>query len=44
VYRQLIEDGKVFDTAANPPDITIDEIDVPENVRLIIGGGLERLD
>ncbi|HWN58725.1 MAG TPA: AAA family ATPase, partial [Methylomirabilota bacterium] len=45
VYRHLIEDGKVFDTAGQfRPDITIDEIDVPENVRLIIGRRLERLD
>jgi tetratricopeptide (TPR) repeat protein len=45
VYRHLIEDGKVFDGAGEfRTDITIDEIDVPENVRLIIGRRLERLD
>jgi hypothetical protein len=45
VYRHLIEDGKVFDAAGQfRTDVEIDEIDVPENVRLIIGRRLERLD
>jgi tetratricopeptide (TPR) repeat protein len=45
VYRHLIEDGKVLDAAGQfRTDIKIDEIDVPENVRLIIGRRLERLD
>jgi hypothetical protein len=45
VYRHLIEEGKVFDAAGKfRPDITIDESDVPENVRLIISRRLERLD
>jgi hypothetical protein len=45
VYRHLIEDGRVFDAAGQfRTDIEIDEIDVPENVRLIIGRRLERLD
>jgi predicted ATPase len=45
VYRHLIEEGKVFDAAGHfRADIEIDEIDVPENVRLIIGRRLERLD
>ena len=45
VYRHLIEEGKVFDAAGQfRADIEIDEIDVPENVRLIIGRRLERLD
>ena len=45
MYRHLIEDGKVFDAAGRfRTDIEIDEIDVPENVRLIIGRRLERLD
>ncbi len=44
VYRHLVEDGKVFDADGEfRTDITIDEIDVPENVRLIIGRRLERL-
>src|SRR5260370_26640126 len=44
VYWHLIEDGKVFDEAGEfRPDIKIDEIDVPENVRLIISRRLERL-
>ena len=45
VYRHLVEEGKVFDAAGQfRTDIEIDEIDVPENVRLIIGRRLERLD
>jgi AAA ATPase-like protein len=45
VYRHLLEDGKVFDAAGQfRTDIKIDESDVPENVRLIIGRRLERLE
>jgi tetratricopeptide (TPR) repeat protein len=45
VYRHLVEEGKVFDEAGQfRADIEIDEIDVPENVRLIIGRRLERFD
>ena len=45
VYRHLVEEGKVFDAAGQfRTDIEIDEIDVPENVRLIIGRRLERFD
>src|SRR5229473_6247776 len=45
VYRHLVEERKVFDAAGRfRTDIKIDEIDVPENVRLIIGRHLERLD
>jgi tetratricopeptide (TPR) repeat protein len=45
MYRHLIEDGKVFDSAGRfRTDIEIDEIDIPENVRLIIGRRLERLN
>jgi predicted ATPase len=44
VYRHLIEEGKVFDAAGQfRTDLEIDEIDVPEDVRLIIGRRLERL-
>jgi tetratricopeptide (TPR) repeat protein len=47
VFRHLVEDGKVFDAAgefrADLADIMIEETDVPENVRLIIGRRLERL-
>jgi tetratricopeptide (TPR) repeat protein len=43
VYRHLVEEGKVFDAAGQfRTGIQIDEIDVPENVRLIIGRRLER--
>jgi predicted ATPase len=45
VYRHLIEDGKILDKAGEfRTDISIDETDVPENVRLIISRRLERLD
>jgi tetratricopeptide (TPR) repeat protein len=45
VYRHLIEEGKVFDEAGQlRKDIKIDEIDVPDNVRLIISRRLGRLD
>jgi tetratricopeptide (TPR) repeat protein len=43
VYRHLIEERKLFDSAARiRADLKIDEIDVPENVRLIIGRRLRR--
>src|ERR1700719_4500166 len=45
VYQHLVEEGKVFDAAGKfRTDIKIDEIDVPENVRLIIGRRLERFE
>jgi tetratricopeptide (TPR) repeat protein len=45
VYRHLVEEGKLFDVAGQfRTDIKIEEIDVPENVRLIIGRRLDRLD
>src|SRR5437899_12914535 len=45
LYRHLVEEGKVFDAAGQfLKDIKIDEVDVPENVRLIVGRRLERLD
>ncbi len=44
VYHHLIEDGRVLDAAGEfRPDITIDEIDVPESARLVIGRRLDRL-
>ena len=44
VYRHLLEEGKLFDAAGEfRIDIKIDEIDVPDNVRLVIGRRLERL-
>jgi predicted ATPase len=43
VYRHLCEEEKVFDTAGQfRSDLTIDEIDVPDDVRLIIGRRLHR--
>jgi AAA ATPase domain len=45
VYRHLIDEGKVFDAIGQfCTDVEIDEIEVPETVRLIIGRRLERLD
>ena len=45
VYRHLFERGKVFDDAGQfRTDIEIAENEVPENVRLIIGRRLERLN
>jgi hypothetical protein len=45
VYRHLIEEEKVFDEAGEfRTDVEIAENEVPENVRLIIGRRLERLD
>jgi predicted ATPase len=45
VYRHLIEEGKIFDSAGQfRSDIKIAESDLPENVRLIISRRLERLD
>jgi len=44
VYHHLVEDGRVFDAAGEfRSDITVDEIDVPENVRMVIGRRLDRL-
>ena len=45
MYRHLNEEGKVFDQAGQfRTDIEIAENDVPENVRLIIGRRIARLD
>ena len=45
VYRHLTEDGKIFDADGRfRDDIKIDETDVPENVRLIIGRRLGQFD
>ncbi len=45
VYRHLLEDAKVFDEAGEfRTDIKVDEVDVPENVRLMISRRLERLN
>jgi tetratricopeptide (TPR) repeat protein len=45
MYRHLFEEGKLFDAAGQfRHDIKLEEIDVPENARLIISRRLERLD
>jgi tetratricopeptide (TPR) repeat protein len=44
VYRHLVEDGKLFDASGEVrTDINVDELDVPESVRLVIGRRLQRL-
>ena len=45
VYRHLIEEGKLFDAAGQfRTELKLEESDVPENVRLIIGRRLKRLE
>lgn len=43
VFRHLVEEGKLLDGGEFREDITIDELDVPESVRLVVGRRLERL-
>jgi predicted ATPase len=43
VYRHLLDDGKIFDSAGRlRTDVKIDEVEVPENVRLILARRLKR--
>ena len=43
LYRHLIEEGRIFDSSGQfQSDLKIDEIDVPDNVRLVIARRLER--
>jgi class 3 adenylate cyclase/tetratricopeptide (TPR) repeat protein len=44
VFRHLVEEGKVFDeSGAFRTNIRVNELDVPESVRLVVGRRLERL-
>jgi class 3 adenylate cyclase/tetratricopeptide (TPR) repeat protein len=44
VFWHLVEEGKVFDeTGAFRANLTVNELDVPESVRLVVGRRLERL-
>ncbi len=44
VYRHLVEEGKVFDAEGEfRTDLEVDEVDVPESVRLVVGRRLGRL-
>jgi tetratricopeptide (TPR) repeat protein len=44
VFRHLAEEGRLFDAAgAFRTDLRVDELDVPESVRLVVGRRLERL-
>jgi class 3 adenylate cyclase/tetratricopeptide (TPR) repeat protein len=44
VFRHLAEEGRLFDAAGDfRADLAVDELDVPESVRLVVGRRLERL-
>lgn len=43
VFRHLVEEGKLLENGAFRTGITIDELDVPESVRLVVGRRLARL-
>ena len=44
VYRHLVEEGRLLDDEGQfRADLTIADLDVPENVRLVIGRRLDRL-
>ena len=44
VYRHFVEEGRVFDANGDfRTDLRIDELEVPESVRLVVGRRLERL-
>jgi AAA ATPase-like protein len=44
VYKHLVEEGKIFDdTGQFRADLTVDEVDVPDNVRLVLGRRLGQL-
>jgi len=44
VYKHLAEEGRLFDAAGQfRTDLTIDEVDVPDNIRLVLGRRLARL-
>ncbi len=44
VFRHFVEEGRVFDEKGEfRADLKIDELDVPESVRLVVGRRLERL-
>jgi tetratricopeptide (TPR) repeat protein len=45
LYRHLLEDGRLYDASGHfRSDINVEASGVPENVRLVIGRRLERLD
>jgi tetratricopeptide (TPR) repeat protein len=44
VFRHLAEEGRLFDASGDfRTDLAVDELDVPESVRLVVGRRLERL-
>ncbi len=43
VFRHLLEEGRLLDPAGGWVDVSIDDVDVPESVRLVTGRRIERL-
>ncbi len=44
LYKYLVEEGKVFDASGQfRLDVKVDEVDVPDKVRLVVGRRLDRL-
>jgi predicted ATPase len=45
VYKHLVEEGKIFDTTGQfRVDLSVDEVDVPDNVSLVLRRRLEQLN
>jgi predicted ATPase len=45
MYKHLVEEGKIFDTMGQfHVDLRVDEVDVPDNVSLVLGRRLDRLN
>jgi hypothetical protein len=45
VYKHLVEEGKIFDTTGQfRAYLTVDEVDVPDNVSLVLGRRLDQLN
>jgi predicted ATPase len=44
LYKYLVEEGKIFDSSGQfRLDVKVDEVDVPDKVRLVVGRRLDRL-
>jgi len=44
LYKYLVEEGKVFDASGQfRLDVKVDEVDVPDKIRLVVGRRLDRL-
>jgi len=45
MYKHLVEEGKIFDTTGQfHVDLTVDEVDVPDNVSLVLRRRLDQLN